>query len=142
MGTVVTTSGSEITPLGFGQYVSDFKYSHLLALLTIKMSGILTFQHINCISLVCVCMYVCVCIYIYTYIYICMSVQFSSFAQLCPTLCDLMDYSMPGFPVYHQFPESTQTHVYQVSDAIQPSHPLTFPSPPTFNLPQHRGLSQ
>ena len=68
--------------------------------------------------------------------------QFSSVAQLCPTLCDLMDYSMPGLPVHHQLPELAQTHVYQVGDAIQPSHPLSFLSPPAFNLSQHQGLFQ
>ena len=60
--------------------------------------------------------------------------QFSSVAQLCPTLCDSMDCSMPGLPVHHQLSELTQTHVYWVSDDIQPSHPLSSPSPPAFNL--------
>ena len=68
--------------------------------------------------------------------------QFSSVAQSSLTLCDPMDYSMPGFPVHHQLPESTLTHVHQVSDAIQPSHPLLPPSPPTFNLSQHGHLFQ
>ena len=54
----------------------------------------------------------------------------------CPTLCDPMDWSMPGFPVHHQLLELAQTHVHQVSDAIQPSHPLSPPSPPAFNLSQ------
>ena len=67
--------------------------------------------------------------------------QFSS-VQSCPTLCNLMDCSMPGVPVHHQLPESTQSHVHQVSDAIQPSHPLSSPSPPVFNLCQHQGLFQ
>ena len=62
------------------------------------------------------------------------SVQFSSVAQLCPTLCNPMDCSMPGFPVHHQLPELAQTHVHWVSDAIQPSHPLLSPSPPPFKL--------
>ena len=69
-----------------------------------------------------------------------LSVQFSSVAQSCPTLCDPMDCSTPGLPVHHQLPESTQTHVYRVGDAIQPSHPLSSPSPPAFNLSQHQGL--
>ena len=56
------------------------------------------------------------------------SVQFSSVTQLCPTLCNPMDCSIPGFPVHHQLPELVQTHVHQVSDAIQPSHPLSSPS--------------
>ena len=61
------------------------------------------------------------------------SVQFSSVAQSCPTLCDPMNRSMPGLPVHHQLPEFTQTHVHRVSDAIQPSHPLSSPSPPAPN---------
>ena len=67
---------------------------------------------------------------------------FSSVAQSCPTLCDPMNCSMPGLPVHHHLLESIQTHVHWVSDAIQPSHPLLSPSPPTFNLSQHQGLSQ
>ena len=66
--------------------------------------------------------------------------QFSSVAQLCPTLCDLMDFSMPVFPVHHQLSEPTQTHVHHIGDAIQASHPLSSLSPPTFNLSQHHGL--
>ena len=67
-------------------------------------------------------------------------VQFSSVPQLCPTLCDPMDCSMPGLPVHHQLPEFTQTHAHWVSDAIQWSYPLLSPSPPPFNLSQHQGL--
>ena len=67
-------------------------------------------------------------------------VQFSSVAQLCPTLCNPMDCSTPGLPVHHQHPEFTQTHVHRVSDAIQPSHPLSSPSPPALNLSQYQGL--
>ena len=70
------------------------------------------------------------------------SVQFSSVAQSCLTLCDPIDCSMPGFPVHHQLPELAQTHVHLVGDAIQPSHPLLAPSPHAFNLPQHQGLFQ
>ena len=69
-----------------------------------------------------------------------LSVRFSSVAQPCPTLCNPMNRSMLGLPVHHQFPESTQTHVHWVGDAIQPSHPLSFPSPPALNLSQHQGL--
>ena len=69
-------------------------------------------------------------------------VQFSSAAQLCLTLCDPTDCSTPGFPVDHQLLELTQAHVHQVGDAIQPSHPLSYPSLPTFNLSQHQGLFQ
>ena len=61
-------------------------------------------------------------------------VQLSSVAQFCPTLCDPMNRSTPGPLVHHQLPESTQTHVHQVSDAIQPSHPLLSPSPPALWL--------
>ena len=67
-------------------------------------------------------------------------VLFSSVAQLCPTLCDPMDCSMPGFPIHHQLPELTQAHVHWVSDAIHLSHPLLSPSPPAFNLSQDQGL--
>ena len=70
------------------------------------------------------------------------SVQFSSVAQSCPTLCDPMNCSMPGLPVYHQLPEFTQTHIHRVSDAIQPSHPLSSPSPPAPNPSQHQSLFQ
>ena len=68
------------------------------------------------------------------------SVQFSSVAQSCPTLCNPMDCSMPGLPVHRQLPEFTQTHVHWVSDAVQPSYPLSSPSPCAFNLSQHQGL--
>ena len=64
----------------------------------------------------------------------------SSVAQWCLTPCDPMNHSMPGLPVYHQLPESTQTHVHQVGDAIQPSYPLSYLSPPALNLSQHQGL--
>ena len=69
-------------------------------------------------------------------------VQFSSVAHSCLTLCDPMDCSMPGFPVHHQLPKLAQTHVYQVGDAIQPSHPLSSSSPPAFRLSPHHGLFQ
>ena len=68
--------------------------------------------------------------------------QFSSITQSCPTLCDPMNRSTPGLPVYHQLPEFSQTHVHWVGDAIQPSHPLSSPSPPAPNSSQHQGLSQ
>ena len=68
--------------------------------------------------------------------------QFSSVSQSCPTLCDPMDCSMPGLPGHHQLLELTQTHVHWISDAIQPSYPLSSPSLPTFNLSQHQGLYQ
>ena len=68
--------------------------------------------------------------------------QFSSVAQSYLTLCNPMDCSMPGFPVHHQILELTQTHVRQVGDAIQPSHPLSSPSPHAINLSQHQDLFQ
>ena len=70
------------------------------------------------------------------------SVQVSSDAQSCPTLCDPMNHSTPGLPVHHQLPEFIQTHVYWVGDAIQPSHPLSSPSPPSPNPSQHQSLFQ
>src|SRR5574341_1933661 len=66
--------------------------------------------------------------------------QIRSAAQLCPTLCDPMDCSTPGLPVHHQLPEFTQTHVHPVSDAIQPSHPQSSPSPPALNPSQHQSF--
>ena len=70
------------------------------------------------------------------------SVQFSSVAQSCPTLCDPMNCGTPGLPVHHQLPEFTRTHVHRVSDAIQSSHPLSSPSPPTPNPSQHQSFFQ
>ena len=66
--------------------------------------------------------------------------QFSSVTQSCLTLCDPTNCSTPGLPVHHQLPESTQIHVHRVSDAIQPSHPLSSPSSPALNSSQHQGL--
>ena len=68
--------------------------------------------------------------------------QFSSVVQSCPTLCDPMNRSTPGLPVHHQLPEFSQTHVHRVGNAIQPSHPLSSPSPPAPNPSQHQGLFQ
>ena len=76
---------------------------------------------------------ICVCVYIHMY-------QFSSMAQLCPTLCDPMNCSRPGLPVCHQLPEFTYTHVHRVGDAVQPSHPLSSPSPPAPNPFQRQDL--
>ena len=70
------------------------------------------------------------------------TVQFSSVTQSCPALCDPMNLSMPGLPVRHQLLEFTQTHVHRVGDAIQPSHPLSSPSPPASNISQHQGVFQ
>ena len=70
------------------------------------------------------------------------SVQLSSVAQSCPTLCDPMNRSTPGLPLHHQLPEFTQTHVHRVGDAIQPSHPKSSPSPPAPNPSQHQSPFQ
>ena len=70
------------------------------------------------------------------------SVQFSSVAQSCLTLCDPINLSTPGLPVHHQLPELTQTHVNRVGDAIQPPHPLLSPSPPAPNPSKYQGLFQ
>ena len=72
----------------------------------------------------------------------CVSSVFSSVIQVFPTLCDPMNCSTPDLPVHHHLPEFTQTHVHRVSDAIQPSHPLSSPSPPAPNLSQHQSLFQ
>ena len=69
-------------------------------------------------------------------------IQFSSVTQSCPTLCNPMNRSTPGLPVHYQLPEFTQTHVHRVSDATQPSHPLSSPSPPAPNPSQHQSLFQ
>ena len=71
-----------------------------------------------------------------------LSSSVSSVAQSCPTLCDPINCSTPGLPVYHQLPKFTQTHVHRVGDAIQPSHPLSSPSPPPPNPSQHQSLFQ
>ena len=85
------------------------------------------------------CLKLCVCKWDSVWHY---KLHFSSVIQLCPTLCDPMDRSTPGLPVHHQLPEFTQTHVHWVSDAIQPSHPLSSLSPPAPNPSQHQSLFQ
>ena len=70
-----------------------------------------------------------------------MSVQFSSVTQSCPTVCDPVNHSMPGLPFHHQLRELTQTHVHRVGDVIQPSYPLSSPSPPAFVFPSIRVFS-
>ena len=82
-------------------------------------------------------MFHCICV---TYLFL--VAHFSSVTQSCPTLCDPMSCSTPGLPVHHQLPEFTQTQVHRVSDAIQPSHPLSSPSPPAPNPSQHQSLFQ
>ena len=89
----------------------------------------------------CFYMYTKLCVYIYIYTFVSnqyfVHLQFSSVTQLCPTLCDPIDCSMPGFPVLHHLPELAQTLSI---DATQLSHPLSSPSPPPFNHSQHQGL--
>ena len=77
-----------------------------------------------------------------SYMSVACTVQFSSVAPSCLTLCEPVSHSTPGFPVHHQLPESTQTHVHRVGDAFQPFHPLLPPSPPARNPSQHQGLFQ
>ena len=91
----------------------------------------------NCTKtcMVCVCVCVCVCMCRES------SVLFSSVVQSCLTLCDPMECSTPGLPVHQQLPDLTQSHVHWVSDAIQPSHPLSSLSPPAFIFPRIRGFS-
>ena len=93
--------------LGFGGFVVVVVGSFFLVLVFSRCQH--CFKHFICINI--------------------SSVQFSSVAQSCPTLCNPMNHSTPGLPIHHQLPEFTQTHVHQVSDAIQPSHPLSSPSP-------------
>ena len=79
---------------------------------------------------------------VWSILYSTLTIQFSSVAQSCTTLCDTMNCSTQDLPVHHQLLEFTQTHVHQVSDAIQPSHPLSSPSPPAPNSSQHQSLFQ
>ena len=85
-------------------------------------------------------MYVCVCLWRESWFCLVLHTSVSSVPWSCLTLCEPMDWTIPRLPVHHQLPEFTQTHVHWVDDAIQPSHPLSSPSPPTFNLSQHPGL--
>ena len=93
-------------------------------------------QHTNPNTMLSACCFPCPCVSHHH------QSQFSSVAQSCPTLCNPMNCSTPGLPVHHQLPEFTQTHVHRVGDSIQPSHPLSSPSPPAPNPSQHQGLFQ
>ena len=77
------------------------------------------------------------CLYLWKSLELIDAVQFSSVSQSCPTLCNPINRSTPGLPVHHQLPEFTQIHIHWVNDAIQPSHPLSSPSPPAPNPSQH-----
>ena len=115
---------------GQGIQLSDLTHCHNLEGLSLH-SRMYVYTHTHTHTHICI-------YYIYIYIYI----QFSSVAQSCPTLCDPMNRSTPGLPVHHQIPEFTQTHIHRVGDAIQPSHPLSSPSPPAPNPSQHQSLFQ
>ena len=80
--------------------------------------------------------------YVFIYAALCQFSSVSSVARSCLTLCDPVNRSTPGLPVHHHLPEFTQTHIHRVSDAIQPSHPLSSPSPPDPNPSQHQSLFQ
>ena len=100
------------------------------------ITGIMLFLSLKLNSRECVCVHVCVCLHV------CGCALSHNHAQSCLTLCDPMNHSTPGLPVHHQLPEFTQTHVHRVGDAIQPSHPLSSPSPPAPTPSQHQGLFQ
>ena len=84
------------------------------------------------------CLFQCTCHFVVTLTFL----SFSSVAQSCPTVCEPLNCSTPGLPVHHQLPEFTQTRIHRVSDAIQPSHPRSSPSPPAPNPSQHQSLLQ
>ena len=87
--------------------------------------------------------FICKCFFLVSVLTVILMISSGEFVvQSCLTLCNPMDCSTPGLPVHHQLPEFTQTHVHWVGDAIQPSHPLSSPSPPAFNLSQHQSLLQ
>ena len=116
--------------------VSDYFY-HLIKVIAIRplhdilLSLVSVFWEVNvCHNFSIVCTF--------NMLWVSIFIQFSLVAQLCLNLCDSMNCSTPGLPVHHQLPESTQTHVQ--GDAFQPSHPLSYPSPPALNLSQHQGL--
>ena len=88
------------------------------------------------------CVLIYMLLFLFSHLKLCISAKFSLVTPSCLTLCDPMNRSTPGLPVHHQLPEFTQTHVHQVGDAIQPSHPLLSPSPPAPNPSQHQGLFQ
>ena len=129
--------------------------SHISCTGTVTMDSDINLGVLTCLSWQGTCPHTCqslcqcACIHLFlffdTSIMHCISTllyQFSSVTQLCLTLCHPMNRSTPGLPVHHQLPEFTQTHVHWVSDAIQPSYPLSSPSPPDPNPSQHQGLFQ
>ena len=129
-GTWTTSSGQPATPSSTSvPWATIFLFHEIVSVC----------QSINCMCLYTHVMYMWdMCIFVWSIL----SVQFSSVSQSCPTLSDPMNCSIPCLPVHHQLPEFTQTHVHRVSDAIQPSHPLSSPSPPAPNPSQHQSLFQ
>ena len=125
----VTKSKTRVCHTGVNTYIAFTLHQHLE--LVIKHSYSIRCQRYSRGDLMCACECAQV---------ICIS--FSSVAQSCPTLCDPMNRSTPGLPVHHHLLEFTQTHVHRVHDAIQPSHPLSSPSPPAPNPSQHQSLFQ
>ena len=120
-----------------GIHYSEFFYNSYSCLVEKLINGIMQYM-VLCFNIFDIHPYN----YTYQYFvsYYFWEIQFSSVAQSHPTLCDPMDCSPPGLPVHHQLLEFTQTHVHWVGDAIQPSHPLSSPSPAAFNLSQHQDL--
>ena len=116
-----------------------FKISFLLVTLGFSISSFFSCFRCRVRLFIWLFLFLEVCLYCYD---LSPSVQFSSVAYLCPTLCDPMNRSTPDLPVHHQLPEFTQIHVHRVSDAIQPSHSRSSPSPPAPNPCQHQTLFQ
>ena len=128
-------------------YLSSLYVLHVCDISVLYLLYITYLTCIYCVSKMYILYLLCTtclhCIYYISMMYpFCISVQFGSVAQSCPTLCDPMNHSTPGLPVHHQLPEFTQTHIHRVGDAIQPSHPLSSPSPPAPNPSQHQSLFQ
>ena len=117
-------------PLGenWGEYI-HYVFEFLLPGSTFKAIQLLLYSRVSSV-------------YVLLQIWELGTVQFSSISQSCPTLCDPVNHSMPDLPVHHQLMDFTQTHIHQVSDAIQPSHPPSSPSPPAPIPSQHQSLFQ
>ena len=142
-----SASPTEGTSLFF-TYVSLFFCLTYRVIVTIFLNSIYIWNIYVCVC-VCVCVnipYWCFSFWFTSFCIIGSSfillIQFSSVAQSCPTLCDPMNHSTPGLPVHRQLQEFPQTHVHQIGDAIQPSHPRSCPSPPASNPCQHQSLFQ
>ena len=122
-------------------YIDCFKLATTNVLMHSNALNVYPLLHILCLEMT-ICIFLsCSSLKYYSQLFF-SSVQLSSVSQSCPTLCDPMNWSMPGLPIHHQLPEFTQTQIHRVSDAIQPSHPLSSPSPPAPNPSQHQSLFQ